>query len=268
MIGVTQSLANPLASIPLEASSIGADTFQIFTRNPRTCRQRKSFDYELQGFNESLISTGIYKYVIHAPYCMNLATDDVEARQRNINTIVADIRQMKRMSGVKYYVLHPGSHMYSPNWANNLMQTINGFYGEISDSDNIHVCFEMMSGKGSELLSNLDMIYWLLIQTRDLPNRGLCFDSCHVYAAGLPLIDTLKELASHIKVLHLNNSFGAAASHVDRHAPFDRGRISMKELREVFTTFNELCPQGPIVLETPTNTMLNDFYDLKRWIQN
>lgn len=268
MIGVTQSLTNPLASIPLEASSIGADTFQIFTRNPRTCRQRKSFDYEIQDFNESLISSGIYKYVIHAPYCMNLATDDTNARQRNVDTIITDIHQMKRMAGVKYYVLHPGSHMYSPNWAANLLQTINGFYNEVSDSDNIHVCFEMMSGKGSELLSNLDMIYWLLIQTRDLPNRGLCFDSCHVYAAGLPLIDTLKELAPHIKVLHLNNSFGAAASHVDRHAPFDRGCISMEELREVFTTFNELCPQRPIVLETPTSTMINDFDVLKRWLQD
>ena len=126
----------------------------------------------------------------------------------------------------------------------------------------------MMSGKGSELLSNLDMIYWLLIQTRDLPNRGLCFDSCHVYAAGLPLIDTLKELAPHIKVLHLNNSFGASASHVDRHTPFDKGHISMRELHEVFTTFNKLCPQSPAVLETPTSTMLDDFNTLKRWLRD
>lgn len=263
-IGIHQSLLNPMQDIQANMPD-GASTFQIFTRNPRTCKQRSSIPYEINNFNVSLIQCNVSEWVLHAPYCMNLATSDKSAVEKNISTIKTDIDQMSQMCGNKYYVLHPGSHLYNTNWLDSFKYTYTSIADYAKKDPSICICIETMSGAGTELMSDLEVAWSIVDLISKYPQHGICLDSCHVHASGFSIVGTLQYYAPLIKVLHLNNSIGACGSRIDRHAGFNHGTIPLEDLHELYATFQKESPNSPVVLETPGNTILEDFEILKAW---
>lgn len=250
MLGAHISFGNPMEYTVKETLNRELETFQVFTRNPRSLKQRYIPQYEIDMFNSSLLRGGLSKYVIHAPYALNPASPNSEKRQTAINIISKDLEFLQHLAGEPLYVLHPGSHMGegNRNGIDNLISVL-----EQVPQTRVPICVEVMSGAGTEIMSNImDLIYYT--QKESIP-ISLTFDTCHAFAAGLHLVGAYKAFKDYIKVVHVNDSQYPKDSFKDRHANIGRGKIPKEFLIDLL----EIIPRDvPLILETPTNSMQAD----------
>ena len=103
--------------------------------------------------------------------------------------------------------------------------------------------------------------------------EGVCFDTCHAHAAGYRVDSarwigrTLREFdrvigLSRLRLIHLNDSHGAAGSHIDHHQHIGRGAIGDAGFR-AFLRRREIRDRCAI-LETPIDRPGDDRRNLKR----
>ncbi len=103
----------------------------------------------------------------------------------------------------------------------------------------------------------------ILTEVKDPDRLGVCFDTCHVFAAGYPLrsrrqygatmglFDRLIGL-DRIKAFHLNDSLRPFGSRVDRHAHVGRGEMGLASFRNLLN--DPRFRRVPMYLETPKGT--------------
>lgn len=256
MIGAHISFEKPMSSIIYTAKVLGLETFQIFTRNARNMKQRDIYMDEVNNFNMELLSSGFSKFVVHAPYSMNPSSPETYKRASAVSMIKQDMQLLDHFAGQKFYVLHPGSHMGmgEQTGIDNLINTLK----EVGYT-NTTICVELMSGAGTELLATIGSINQLLNNCHGL-NVKLTFDTCHVFGAGLPVVNLYKYLQDSIAVVHVNDSQYASGTYKDRHANLGDGHISMNVLKELCS----IVPSDvPLILETPSAGITKDIGLLK-----
>lgn len=241
--------------------SDGLNTFQFFNRNNRNCRQREIFNYEIEMFNTTLLRGLDYPtFTIHAAYAMNPCSYDMDKCERAKQVIADDMKFLYRLAGIKNYVLHPGSsgdHSRNIHGLDNLIQILHEL-APIYHGTNVAV--ETMAGSGTQMMCTYDQIDYLLSSCSDISNVSLCFDTCHVFAAGMNLVEAYTRYKDRVSVIHLNGSEAGRGSFVDRHASIRRSCISNSELAE----FIQLIPSNvPVILETPSSVVLEDIKWLK-----
>lgn len=259
MIGAHISFSKPMSDIIVNAQSLGLETFQIFTRNARNMRQRDIYSQELAEFNRDVLISGLSSYVIHAPYSMNPASPESYKRSSAIQMIKQDMLLLDSMAGKKYYVLHPGSHMGvgEDTGVDYLIDTLNAV-----GYTNTTICVELMAGAGTELMSTINSVNRFLNNCKGL-NIKLTFDTCHVFGAGLPIVNLYKYLKDSVGVVHVNDSQYASGTFKDRHANLECGHILIGAIKELC----RLIPEDtPIILETPAAGILRDIALLKLFV--
>jgi deoxyribonuclease-4 len=119
---------------------------------------------------------------------------------------------------------------------------------------------ETTAGQGTSLGWRFEHLAAILDRV-DAPDRlGVCFDTCHVFAAGYPMA-TAKEYEAtmkafdavvgldRIKAFHLNDSRRGLGSRVDRHAHIGRGEMGLKPFRRLLA--DRRFRDVPMYLETP-----------------
>src|SRR5215218_9113704 len=107
-VGLHTGIAGGLHNALLKARSLGADTVQIFSRNPRGWKARPLEDEAVEQFKRVREETGISPVVIHANYLINLAAADAVIREKSIASFREEVERGLTL-GADYLVLHPGS---------------------------------------------------------------------------------------------------------------------------------------------------------------
>ncbi len=258
ILGTHLSIAGGLVKAAEKAIEIEADTFQMFSRNPRGSGYRTPSEDEVARFRALREENGIGPILAHAPYTLNLASGKPEVYSFACDVIRQDIVRMDRI-GVEYLVFHPGSHT-GIGVKTGIENIINGLNQAISDDTNIIVLLETMSGKGTEIGATFEELKVI----RDGLNRpervGICLDTCHVYAAGYDVVhnlDAVLDEFDHIlgldilKTVHLNDSMMPFSSHKDRHAVIGDGELGLDALLDVMR--HPVLRKLPFYLETPLN---------------
>lgn len=148
-------------------------------------------------------------------------------------------------------------------------------FGMSEISENLDKVFDAVPGKSMILLENMagqgTNIGYKFEQLKQIINScsvksrhrlGVCFDTCHSFASGYDLsskegyIKTFKDFdkiigLENLKVIHINDSFGAMGSRVDRHAPLGKGKIPLDIFKLIM---NDKALQAvPKILETPSD---------------
>lgn len=93
------------------------------------------------------------------------------------------------------------------------------------------------------------------------PWLGICFDTCHAWAAGHDLaapggmtatLDALVEVAGpeRLRLIHANDSKDTCGSVRDRHETIGAGMIGLGAFREMFA--HPATAGVPVVVETPS----------------
>lgn len=244
----------------VEASlSIGANTFQCFSRNPRGGAASALDDNDIKQAEVLMELNKMGPILIHAPYTLNMAAAKDDSYQFARECFVDDMKRMIQIP-THLYVFHPGSRttLSYETAIERIAETLK--IGMIEGSDT-KVLLETMSGKGSEIGKTFEELKDIIDAVGDFhgkDNIGVCLDTCHVYCAGYDIVNNLDGVLDEfdkiigidkIKAVHLNDTMNPFNSHKDRHAKIGEGDIGLDAVIRVVT--NERLKDKPFYLETP-----------------
>ncbi|MBD9099037.1 deoxyribonuclease IV [bacterium] len=248
---------NGLVGSVKEALSYGANTFMFYTGAPQNTK-RLPIDLEKVKEAEKLMKENKIdkdKVIVHAPYIINLATDDLEKRTFSCNFLKEEIKRVETF-GFHYLVLHPGSHVGigSIKGINNIIDSLNKV---IDENTKVVILLETMAGKGTEIGSSFEEIESIISKIDRKENIGVCLDTCHINDAGYDLndfdniLDNFDKIIGldKLKCIHINDSKNIMASHKDRHENIGFGYIGFNNLLNVI--YNKKLEDVPKILETP-----------------
>lgn len=236
-----------------EAISYGAKSMMIYLGAPQNTRRVAKEKMLLEEYKinyQNLIPQE--NILVHAPYIVNPAS--VEKHPFAISFLIQEIKIMNFL-GIKKMVLHPGAHTkFTRKQAlETLIQSLKKILGA---TENVEILLETMSGKGTEIGTNLEELVYLIEQVNS-PRLGVCADTCHLWEAGYDLnnvdkfFQVLKKssIFSHIKAWHINNSKKQRGEHKDRHEQILKGQIKPSSLKQIV---NSVETRNVIqILETP-----------------
>ncbi len=254
-IGCHLSNAKGFEAMGKTALSIGADTFQFFTRNPRGSQAKDIDPQDAKLLCELMATYHFAPIIAHAPYTLNPASADNKTRDFALQTFADDLKRMEYVPG-NLYNFHPGSHV--GQGVDTGIQLITDTLNKILEPhQHTTVLLETMSGKGSEIGRTFDELKRILDGVKLNRLMGVCLDTCHISDAGYSIArldDTLTEFDKQIglknlKAIHLNDSLNPQGAHKDRHAKIGEGTLGTKLLENVIN--HPALKHLPFCLETP-----------------
>lgn len=255
-IGCHLSSSKGFENMAKTAMSIGADTFQFFTRNPRGGKARELDETDIAKFRKLADENGFVRILAHAPYTLNPCSADRKVRDFAFMVMKDDLERMEYIPG-NYYNFHPGSHV--GQGVEKGIELITGLLNRVMDvNQSTIVLLETMAGKGSEIGGRFEELK-KIIDGVDADGRiGVCLDTCHVNDAGYDIVNNLEGVIDEfdsiigierLKALHINDSLNPCGAHKDRHARIGEGTIGTEALVRVIT--HDKLKGLPCILETP-----------------
>ena len=241
-----------------EAIKYKANTFMFYTGAPQNTSRSPIEDgltlEALSKMKENNIDFS--KVIVHAPYIINLCNE--EKFEFSVNFLTEEIQRVNLL-GVKYMVLHPGSHvgLGIEKGIDNIVKGLNMVFQNVKDTNQVIILLETMAGKGTEVGSKLEEIKTIIDGVEDKEHIGVCLDTCHLNDAGYSMEnfdDFLNEFDSLIGIdkihcIHINDSKNIKSSHKDRHENIGFGTIGFDNLIKII--YNERLENIPKILETP-----------------
>lgn len=256
-IGCHLSIAKGFAAAARDAGSIGANTFQFFTRNPRGGKAKPLDAGDLAAFADAREQLGIERILAHAPYTLNPSSSKPETRSFALQTLADDLDRMERIMPGQLYNMHPGAHVgQGPEVAIGMIaDTLNAV---LAPEQTTTLLLETMAGKGSEVGRTFEEIA-AIIDLVDLADHvGVCLDTCHVWDGGYDIACNLEGVLDEfdriiglerLRAIHLNDSKNPRAAHKDRHEKLGEGCIGFEALTAVVN--HPKLRNLPFYLETP-----------------
>jgi len=255
-IGCHLSASKGFLAMGRDAVSIGANTFQFFTRNPRGGSAKAIDKKDVADFLALAQAHGISSLVAHAPYTLNACAADPHIREFAEYAMTDDLRRMEYVPG-NFYNFHPGSHVQQG--VETGIELIVGMLNKIlKPEQQTVVLLETMAGKGSEVGRSFEELQTIIGRVELNHLLGVCLDTCHVYDAGYDVVNRLDDVLeafdkvvglSRLRAIHLNDSMFGFESHKDRHAKIGEGRIGLDAIVRIIN--HPLLRHLPFNLETP-----------------
>ncbi len=255
-IGCHLSSSKGFMAMGEEAVSIGANTFQFFTRNPRGGAAKAVNERDAADFIKFAEKNNFAKIIAHAPYTMNPCSADPKIREFTRDTMADDLNRMEYVPK-NYYNFHPGSHVKQGEDIGiaYIAEMLNAI---IKPEQTTIVLLETMSGKGTEIGGNFSHLRNIIDRVELNHKLGVCLDTCHIWDGGYNIIDNLDDTLEEfdriigidrLKAVHLNDSKNILASHKDRHEKIGQGNIGLDALAKVIN--HPSLKKLPFILETP-----------------
>ncbi|WP_294376207.1 deoxyribonuclease IV [uncultured Clostridium sp.] len=255
-IGCHLSTTKGFYNMGKEALSIGANTFQFFTRNPRGGKAKDIDEDDVKKLLELMEENNFSKILAHAPYTLNACSKDESTRSFALEMMKDDLRRMEFLPD-NLYNFHPGSHVKQGiergiEYISELLNKV------LTKEQTTKVLLETMAGKGTEIGRNFEEIAQIINRVELKEHVGVCLDTCHVYDAGYDIVNNLDNVLdefdkiiglNRLHAIHLNDSKNPFNSHKDRHEKIGKGTIGFEAIEKII---NHPKLQGiPFFLETP-----------------
>jgi len=271
-IGIHASISGELTRALREAATLGCQTVQLFSRNPRGWEARPLRREEIRAFHRERDRYGLDPIILHAPYLINLAAVDSTVRERSISAFRQEIARAVQL-GAEYLVVHPGSARGRSAeegiraCARAIRQAVRGVR-----LGALRILLENTAGQGHQIGWRFEHLAVLLDELSELP-IGVCVDTAHAFAAGYDLATeagfaaTLAELQTtvgleRIGVLHVNDTRVPRGGRVDRHWHVGEGNLGAEAFRRIVG--DARFRSRPLILETPRRTLDDDRWNLAR----
>jgi deoxyribonuclease-4 len=240
-----------------EAALRGADCIQIFISNPRAWAPPRYDDPQIERFREGLFASGLTPCVAHLSYVGNVASWDPTTLRRTRELLLATVRACDVL-GVHLLVVHAGAGGPQGREAA-LAVAAESFRHAVDESEHVRVLVELMAGTSGAVASIPSDAEELFAAVQD-DRLGLCLDTAHLFAAGVPLdvadgVQGFSEelrgrgLSQQLGLVHANDSVFERGARRDRHADIGDGLIGETGWRALAT--DPVIASVPWVLETP-----------------
>lgn len=273
LIGAHMSISGGFYKALERGASIGCSAIQIFTHSNRQWNVKDITQDQIDLFIKAKIKTGINEIVVHSSYLVNLGSNNMETRKKSIETIKKELTHCHDL-GIKYLIIHTGSG-YKDNSQKCLDQIASNLDKVFDETENTNtmILLENMAGQGSCVGSNFEQLGYILKNIKNEKRVGICFDTCHAWAAGYNFSDSNsyklmwknfnKTIGfEKLKAIHINDSKTKFNSHVDRHAKIGQGTIGIEAFQLLI---NDPKLKNVIkILETPSD----DYKEYEKEIEN
>lgn len=254
--GCHLSISRGFAAMADTAQTLGADTFQFFTRNPRGGAAR-AIDPEDAAVLRARQREGVIAPVVaHAPYTVNPCAKEDKTLEFARQTMADDLRRLEQLPG-NFYNFHPGSHV-GQGIETGLQRVAGTLDAVMFEGQKTVVLLETMAGKGTEVGGRFEELRGIVDRTARPELLGVCLDTCHVHDAGYDIVNDLDGVLAEfdrviglgrLRALHLNDSKNPRGAHKDRHERLGQGYIGWEAFRRIVT--HPALRGLPMILETP-----------------
>lgn len=255
-IGCHLSSSKGYLAMGKTALSIGADTFQFFTRNPRGSKAKAIDPQDAEALLHLMEEHDFPCILAHAPYTLNPCSKDPHVREFAEQTMADDLLRMEYTPG-QMYNFHPGSHT-GQGMETGIAQIVALLNKILKKDQTTTVLLETMAGKGSEVGGSFAELAMILDRVELAEHMGVCLDTCHIFDGGYDIVHDLDGVLerfdrtvglARLKAIHINDSKNPCGSHKDRHARIGEGHIGVDALAAVVT--HPALKDLPFYLETP-----------------
>ena len=273
-VGMHVSIAGSIDRAVDNALAIGCTAFQIFTRNPRGWAAKPLSSKDVTSYKEKLAASKIDRFatVAHMPYLPNLSSPEEEPFAQSLKSLIDEIKRCSKL-GIPFIVAHLGSHKGAGD-KKGIEKLVRSFTEAARDTpDDVMILLENTAGQKNSVGSEFEQLALILFQLKPAKRFGICFDTCHAFAAGYDLrTDKAASLTlqkfdkaigfEHLRILHLNDSKGEIGCNIDRHEHIGLGQIGESGLSRVIRTANS--KKIPIILETPIDEKRDNLGNMKK----
>jgi deoxyribonuclease-4 len=233
---------------------------QIFLRAPGRWAAAALAEDDVLRFRGAAVSGGLDgRCFAHAPYLLNLASEDRRLRERSVEVLVEELQRAGRL-GLAGVVLHPGSAGQGDrDSAEARCRAAVSEAIERAGDGAATLLLEGQVGSGGQLGRTPVELARLVEPTLRGARVGVCVDSAHLWGAGYDLLgDGWERVLGEVAegwgrplpdLLHGNDTPVELGSRRDRHAPPGEGKLGRKFFSRLLR--DARCADLPIVLEIP-----------------
>ena len=257
-LGCHLSISGGYLHMGEEALSIGANTFQYFSRNPRGGNARAFDASDAQALVDFMREHDFGPALTHAPYTLNPCAAAESTLEFARRALKEDLRRLDFFPD-GLYNLHPGCRVGQELDAA-LDKVAHSLDGAMFDGMKAAVLLETMAGKGSEVGSRFEELREIIDRTELGEKVGVCLDTCHVSDAGYDIagdidgvlteFDRVIGLAK-LKAVHINDSMNPLGARKDRHARIGEGYLGEAAFGRLIN--HPALRELPFILETPND---------------
>lgn len=270
-IGFHVSISGGFSLAVQRAFELGCTTMQIFSRNPRGWTVKPLDRDDIAEFKKLREKWDIVPVFVHTNYLINLASPRPDLYEKSVEQFVIDLERTERL-GAEYLVTHLGSASgKDPGWM------IERVAGALNMSMKLHppkatILLENTAGESGDVGYELEQIGEVISKLNDPSHIGVCYDTCHGFAAGYDIrtkkgVDALAARIGstvgldRIKGMHLNDCLRDFGSRIDRHWHIGEGKIGLDGFRVLLN--HPKFKDVPKIMETPKETEEDDPRNMK-----
>lgn len=260
-LGLHVSVAGGVDLAVERGVALKCDSIQIFNKNNNQWKAFALLDDVIARYKQNLKTSGIHPVVSHASYLINLATSDQVLWEKSRDSFAEELDRCDRLA-IPYLVVHPGSHMGAGEdyGCARVAEALNEIYAR--KKIKCVTTIEHTAGQGNHIGYKFEHLAAIRKGMNDKKKFAVCFDTCHLVAAGYDyrtpekyaaMMDLYNKIVGikTLKVVHFNDSKTLLGSRVDRHDHIGKGAVGKSGFRS-FLTDPQLA-EIPGLLETPTD---------------
>jgi deoxyribonuclease-4 len=258
LIGAHMSISGSHHLAFARGEAVGCTAMQIFTKNANQWHAKPIDPDTAAAFRAAWEKSPIGPVIAHDSYLINLAASDDEKWERSLAAFTDEMERCAAL-GIGALVMHPGAHLGTGEVAG-LERIVAAFRRILAVSPpQVRVLVENTAAQGTYLGGSFEHLAALLEPFPE-DRLGICFDTCHAFAAGYDLstiagyrktmndFDRLVGL-ERIEAFHINDSQKGLGCHVDRHAHIGQGALGLEGFGELMR--DPRFQNIPKILETP-----------------
>ncbi|MFH1675058.1 MAG: deoxyribonuclease IV [Pseudomonadota bacterium] len=268
LLGAHFSIAGGLHKALLTAKRYGCTALQLFTKNSNTWKERIVTDDEIDQFRQARKDTGITAIASHTSYLINPASPEGQKHHMSKEALVHELERSASLD-IPYVVLHPGAHMESGEEKGciRVAGSINEIFDRVPHSGT-RLLLETTAGQGTNIGYTFEQLALIIEHIKDKDRIGICFDTCHTFAAGYDIrtpeayAKTMEKFdgiigLDNLYVIHMNDSKKGLGSRIDRHEHIGKGEIGAAAFKEIMN--DKRLETIPKILETPKGKGEKDY---------
>jgi deoxyribonuclease-4 len=240
----------------------GAGVVQVYVSNPRGWALTEGSPDQDEAFAAGCAERALPAYV-HASLLVNVGSPTPATVARSIATISHALRRGTTI-GARGVVFHAGSAVddgYAETALRQVREALLPLLDETAKANGPRLLVEPSAGGGRSLAARVEDLGAYLEAVDWHPALGVCFDTCHAWAAGHDLATpggataTLDALvatvgAGRLWLIHANDSRDECGSTRDRHETIGAGTIGEAAFAELLA--HPAAAGVPVIVETPT----------------
>jgi deoxyribonuclease-4 len=264
-VGAHVSASGGVENAPLNANTIGAKSFALFTKNQRQWFSNPLSRESIKRFRENCEKLGYKPFQIlpHDSYLINLGHPEQEPLEKSRASFLDEMQRCEQL-GLDRLNFHPGSHLKTIREEECLSRIAESINIALDKTRGVIAVIENTAGQGTNMGNKFEHLKFIIDKVEDKSRVGICIDTCHAYTSGynIKTPEGFRETFSlfdkiigfnFLKGMHLNDSKKELASRVDRHDNIGKGLLGEDIFRMLMNDIR--FDNMPLILETPDESL-------------